>query len=118
ISDWAQYMFSGVMGYEHSQASETLLYDIAAMEWSDELCGAFGISRDLLPQLHHSGTVLGNILPETAKELELPVDIPVVVGGADTQLAIKSTQPAPGDIVIVSGTTTPVVKIIEIYQVD
>jgi autoinducer 2 (AI-2) kinase len=118
ISDWAQYMFSGVMGYEHSQASETLLYDIEAMEWSDELCEVFGISPDLLPDLHHSGTVLGNILPEKAEELELPLDIPIVVGGADTQLAIKSTQPEPGDIVIVSGTTTPIVKIIETYQVD
>lgn len=118
ISDWAQYMFSGVMGYEHSQASETLLYDIEAMKWSEELCGAFGISPDLLPELHHSGTVLGNILPEKAEELDLPVDIPVVVGAADTQLAIKSTQPEPGDIVIVSGTTTPVVQIIEAYKID
>jgi len=118
ISDWAQYMFSGVMGYEHSQASETLLYDIEAMKWSVELCEAFGISPDLLPELHHSGTVLGNILPDKAEELGLPFDIPVIVGGADTQLAIKSTQPEPGDIVIVSGTTTPVVKIIEAYKTD
>lgn len=118
ISDWAQYMFSGVMGYEHSQASETLLYDIEAMAWSVELCEAFGINPDLLPKLHHSGTVLGNILPEKAEELGLPLDIPVIVGGADTQLAIKSTQPEPGDIVIVSGTTTPIVKIIKTYQVD
>jgi autoinducer 2 (AI-2) kinase len=28
ISDWAQFRFSGVAGYEHSQASETLLYDV------------------------------------------------------------------------------------------
>lgn len=118
ISDWAQYMLSGIMGYEHSQASETLLYDIEAMDWSGELCDAFGISANLLPALHHSGTVLGNILPEKAALLGLPRDIPVVVGGADTQLAIKSTQPASGDIVIVSGTTTPIVKIIDSYKVD
>lgn len=118
ISDWAQYMLSGIMGYEHSQASETLLYDIEAMDWSGELCDAFGISAELLPTLRHSGTVLGNILPEKAAALGLPADIPVVVGGADTQLAMKSTQPASGDIVIVSGTTTPIVKIIDSYKVD
>lgn len=28
ISDWVQFQFSGVVGYEHSQASETLLYDV------------------------------------------------------------------------------------------
>src|SRR5690554_4321773 len=118
ISDWAQYMFSGIMGYEHSQASETLLYDIALMKWSDELCKTFAINQEILPDLHHSGTILGNILDDKAKELGLTSDIPVIVGGADTQLAIKSTQPIAGDIVIVSGTTTPIVKIIEKYRVD
>src|SRR5690554_1586480 len=118
ISDWAQYMFSGVMGYEHSQASETLLYDIALMKWSDELGGVFGVRQDLLPELHHSGTILGNIRDDQAKELGLPPDIPVIVGGADTQLAIKSTHPVAGDLVIVSGTTTPIVKIIDQYRVD
>src|SRR5690606_11023377 len=118
ISDWAQYMFSGVMGYEHSQASETLLYDIKKMDWSEELCDAFGINPELLPPLHQSGMILGNILPEKAKLLDLPSHIPVIVGGADTQLAIKSTQPSLGDIVIVSGTTTPIVKIITTYEVD
>src|SRR5690606_14027325 len=42
----------------------------------------------------------------------------VVMGGADTQLAVKSTQPVTGDIVLVSGTTTPIVKIIDEYKVD
>jgi len=118
ISDWAQYMLSGIMGYEHSQASETLLYDIALMKWSDELCETFGIGQEMLPDLHQSGTILGNILDDKAKELGLSSNIPVIVGGADTQLAIKSTQPVAGDIVIVSGTTTPIVKIIKKYRVD
>jgi autoinducer 2 (AI-2) kinase len=45
-------------------------------------------------------------------------DAVVVVGGADTQLAIKSTGPAVEDVVIVSGTTTPIVKIIPEYVYD
>ena len=118
ISDWAQYMFSGVMGYEHSQASETLFYDVAQMKWSEELCGIFETGQELLPPLHQSGSVLGSVLPELAEELALSSDIPVIVGGADTQLAIKSTQPVAGDIVIVSGTTTPIVRIVENYQLD
>lgn len=118
ISDWVQFMFSGVLGYEHSQASETLLYDVARMEWSDELCGLFGIEKKLLPPLRQSGEVLGNILPAIAEQYHLNPNAKVVVGGADTQLAIKSTQPTAGDIVLVSGTTTPIVKIIEEYKVD
>jgi autoinducer 2 (AI-2) kinase len=118
ISDWAQFKLCGVVGYEHSQASETLLYDIARKEWSDELCGIFKIDKRFLPNLQASGKVLGAILGEYSKELNISPDTVVVVGGADTQLAIKSTRPALEDIVIVSGTTTPVVKIVTEYIVD
>jgi autoinducer 2 (AI-2) kinase len=58
------------------------------------------------------------VLPEFAEKLNLSPETVVVVGGADTQLAIKSTRPAVDDIVIVSGTTTPIVKITEDYITD
>lgn len=118
ISDWAQFRLTGVLGYEHSQASETQLYDVAERKWSKELCTLFGLSEKILPPLHESGSIQGKLLPEIAKILKISVDAIVVVGGADTQLAIKSTRPAVDDIVIVSGTTTPIVKIIPEYIVD
>ena len=118
ISDWAQYKLSGITGYEHSQASETLLYNVAQKNWSKKLCSIFGINENILPELRLSGTVLGNILPKYADKLSISPEAVIVVGGADTQLAIKSTQPSVEDIVLVSGTTTPVVKIINEYTVD
>ncbi|MEO9003133.1 MAG: FGGY family carbohydrate kinase [Ginsengibacter sp.] len=118
ISDWAQYKLTGIKGYEPSQASETLLYDVEKKSWSKGLCTIFGISENILPDLRLSGTVLGKILPEYADSLNISPEVIVIVGGADTQLAIKSTQPSVDDIVIVSGTTTPVVKIINEYKVD
>jgi autoinducer 2 (AI-2) kinase len=42
----------------------------------------------------------------------------VIVGGADTQLALKSTQPSLGDIAVVSGTTTPIVMVSERFLTD
>src|SRR5688500_631028 len=51
ISDWVEYKLSGVVKYEHSQASETLLYDVASRKWSEELCDIFGLSSSLLPPL-------------------------------------------------------------------
>ncbi len=118
ISDWAQYQLSGVKGFEHSQASETQLYDVAAKCWSEELCAAFGIESRVLPPLHSSGAILGKVLPVYAQQLQISPETVVVVGGADTQLAIKSTRPSVDDIVIVSGTTTPVTKIMTDYLVD
>ncbi|MET7256252.1 FGGY-family carbohydrate kinase [Dyadobacter fermentans] len=118
ISDWAQYMFSGVQGYEHSQASETLLYDVAKGQWSPQLCEKYRLDVSLLPPLVHSGTVLGKIQPDIAAELGILESADVVVGGSDTQLAITSLEPSVEDIVIVSGTTTPIIKIADHYITD
>lgn len=111
ISDWAQYQLSGVLGYEHAQASETLVYDVGAQSWSQALCDLLGFPMDLLPPLQRSGGVLGPLKPALAGAWGLGPDIPVIVGGADTQLALRSTRPAMGDIAIVSGTTTPIVMV-------
>jgi autoinducer 2 (AI-2) kinase len=118
ISDWAQFMFSGVQGYEHSQASETLLYDVAKGEWSQKLCDQYQLDPSLLPPLVHSGSILGQVLPEVAAELGISETANVVVGGSDTQLAIMSIEPSVEDIVIVSGTTTPIIKIADHYVTD
>lgn len=118
ISDWVQFQFSGVLGYEHSQASETLLYDVQAKSWSDELCNVFKLAPALLPPLKPSGTILGTLLPEIASELRIASEAVVVVGGADTQLAVRSIQPDTHDVIIVSGTTTPIVNLVEAYVTD
>ena len=118
ISDWAQFQLSGIAIYEHSQASETLLYDVEKQQWSDRLCAIFSIDKSILPPLKSSGTILGTIKPEVASALHLSPETVVVVGGADTQLAIKSTEPLVNDIVVVSGTTTPVVKVVNSFVID
>lgn len=118
ISDWAAFKLSGVMGYEHSQASETLLYDVEKASWSPELCELFQVPAERLPPLRAAGTVLGPVDPALVRRWGLDENTPVIVGGADTQLAIKSTMPLPGDIVIVSGTTTPVARIVSRYTLD
>lgn len=118
ISDWVEYQFSGMAKYEHAQASETLLFDVERREWSPELCAAFGLEASLLPPLRTSGSVLGTVKPAVAQELNIPPAALVITGGGDTQLAIKSTRPAVDDMVIVSGTTTPIVKLTGSYTLD
>ncbi len=118
ISDWAAWELSGVPLYEHSQASETLLYDVAAGNWSQELCKLFDISQKLLPSLSQSGSIAGTVRRNIAASWGLELGTLVVTGGGDTQMAIKSTSPSIGDVVIVSGTTTPVVKLEGNYITD
>lgn len=118
ISDWIQFKFSGVEVYEHSQASETLLYDVEAKKWSDVLLSLFDLSMSILPELKDSGSILGKILPAVAEQYGISKDAVVVVGGSDTQLAIRSMEPSPNDVVIVSGTTTPIIKIVSTFEKD
>ncbi|MCE7059808.1 FGGY-family carbohydrate kinase [Dyadobacter sp. CY343] len=118
ISDWVQYKFSGVIGYEHSQACETLLYDVDKGSWSADLCKIFALNTNLLPPLHACGTTLGNIKTEVANALNISPNARIIVGGSDTQLAIMSMQPSVDDMVVVSGTTTPVISISGNYVLD
>ncbi len=64
-------------GLEHvtdvSNASRTLLFDLAAGDWSDELCGLFGVPRDSLPELVPSWGELAVTDPRSFLDLELPV---------------------------------------------
>ncbi|MDR2274958.1 MAG: sugar kinase [Sphingobacterium sp.] len=118
ISDWVQYKFSGICGYEHSQASETLLYDVARKNWSDTLFTQFNLPTSIRPSLKEAGSILGDILPDLAKDMKIHARAKVVVGGGDTQLAIKSIAPTANDVVIVSGTTTPIIQIVDEYVLD
>ena len=118
ISDWVGYELTGNLVYEESQASETLLFDINQAEWSIKMCEVFGIPFEWLPNVVESGTVQGELLLEKSETLSVKKSIPFIVGGADTQLAVKGTQIEKEDTVLVSGTTTPIVKIIDEYLSD
>lgn len=118
ISDWIQFQFSGIHGYEHSQASETLLYDVEQKSWSAALLEQFQLPASILPEVKDSGSILGKVKTEVAELFGINPDAVVVVGGGDTQLAIRSMEPSANDVVIVSGTTTPIIKIVNSYEKD
>jgi glycerol kinase len=63
----------GVHATDPSNASRTLLYDIDARDWSDELCALFGVPRSCLPEVRPSSGRFGVTKPEHAAALEAPV---------------------------------------------
>ncbi|HEX6616818.1 MAG TPA: glycerol kinase GlpK [Gemmatimonadales bacterium] len=68
---------------DHTNASRTLLYDLARREWDPELLGLFGIPRELLPEIVPStGTVA-----ETAPGL-LGLSLPIAGLAGDQQAAL------------------------------
>src|SRR5690606_39954145 len=76
------------------------------------------LSAGILPELKDAGAVLGTVKKETARNFGIAEDAVVIVGGSDTQLAVRSIEPEVDDVVIVSGTTTPIIKITDSYITD
>ena len=56
-----------------SNASRTLLFDLAAGDWSDELCSLFGVPRDALPEVVPNWGDLATTDPKAFLDLELPI---------------------------------------------
>ncbi|ADK81506.1 FGGY-family carbohydrate kinase [Sediminispirochaeta smaragdinae] len=118
LSEWIGEIFCGEIFIEPSQACETQLFDIIDMQWSERICKAYGIDPRILPEIQLSGSKLGSIKHSQLQRFSLGPDVVFIIGGADTQLAAKSSQCTDGDIVIISGTTSPVVRIHEEQYYD
>jgi glycerol kinase len=56
-----------------SNASRTLLFDLVAGTWSDELCDLFDVPRSALPEVVPSSGVVGTTDPDAFLGLELPI---------------------------------------------
>jgi glycerol kinase len=84
-----------------SNASRTLLFDLAAGTWSDELCGLFDVPRSALPEVVPSSGVVGTTDPDAFLGLSLPV-----AGIAGDQQAALFGQAcySPGDTKCTYGT--------------
>lgn len=111
LSEWIGEIFCGEIVIEPSQACETQLFDIIEKKWSETISKKYGIDSRILPEIQPAGTKLGNIKPSLLKRFSLDPDVPFIIGGADTQLAVKSSQCTEGEIVVISGTTSPVVRV-------
>ncbi len=81
--DYIRYRLTGTYATEFSDASGTLLLDVANRRWSGELLQKLGIDRELLPNCHESPEVSGKVSEIGARLTGLKVGTPVVGGGGD-----------------------------------
>ncbi len=72
---------TGELATEVSDASGTLLLDVARRDWSDALLAKLELDRSLLPRCYESEEVTGKLRPDVARQLGLSPEC-LVVGGA------------------------------------
>jgi autoinducer 2 (AI-2) kinase len=109
LNDWITYLLSGECLAEHSNAGESMLYDVSRRDWSSEILEALDIPRGILPPLRAPGSRAGSVTAAAAAATGIPEGTPVFVGGADTESALLgSGVHEAGQAAAVLGTTGPV----------
>ena len=93
---------------DHTNASRTLLYDIAHLRWDEDLCELFQVpdgGRGVLPEVRESAAHFGT----TDAEGSLPCDLPIVGVMGDSQAALFAQRCyRPGQAKATFGTGTSV----------
>ncbi len=74
---------TGELATDVSDASGTLLLDVARRDWSDKLLGKLDLSRDLLPPCFESHVPTGQLTAVAARQLGLSTNCRVVAGAGD-----------------------------------
>lgn len=89
--DYLTYKMTGSFVTDVSDASGMLLMDVRNRCWSGEMIDLCGISEKMLPVLHESYEVVGQLRPQIAQELGLPKTVKVVAGAGDNAAAAVGT---------------------------
>jgi len=83
VKDYIAYCMTGAFVTDRSDASGMNLYSLEGGTWSDEILKAIDLDPLLLPEIHNSTDVIGELTKEAAEQLGLTAGTPVVIGGGD-----------------------------------
>ncbi|MEZ4605388.1 MAG: xylulokinase [Deinococcales bacterium] len=85
--DWLRVQLTGLVASkphsEPSDASATLLYDLAADDWAWDILEVLGLRGEMLGGVVGSSTPLASLSPQAAQTLNLPQNIQVIAGAGD-----------------------------------
>ncbi len=102
VDTWFLWQLTGGAAHatDVTNASRTMLYDIGAGRWDDDLCALFGVPKSMLPKVVASSEVVGTTAPGV---LDAPVPIASVVGDQQASLVGNGCF-EPGDAKATFGT--------------
>jgi xylulokinase len=111
--DWLRLRLTGEARAEPSDASATLLYDLAGDAWDLDVVERLGLRADLLPALLPSaGAVAGALSGEVAAALGVAAGVPVAAGGGDTPVAaFGGGLTRRGDVQVTIGSSGQVIAL-------
>ncbi len=105
--DWLRSRLTGPgiqAATDPTDASGTLLLDLARDEWATDVARALGLRIDLLPAIRPPAGIAGPLLPAAAEQLGLRPGLPVAIGAADTAASLLAAHLPPGWGLLTLGT--------------
>ena len=89
--DYLVYRLTGVHATDYSDASGTLLLDVAHKRWSSKMLDLCGVTEAQMPTLFDSWQPVGTLTAAAATALGLPTDVVVCAGAGDNAAAAIGT---------------------------
>ncbi len=105
ISSLINHRLTGEFTTDLTMAGTSQMLDLRQRDFSAPILQATGLPRRLFPRLVEAGQPIGALLPEAAALLGLPVGIPVISAGHDTQFALFGAGAGQDEPVLSSGTS-------------
>ena len=104
--DYLRLRLTGDHALDKADGAGTLLFDLAARDWSPEVVDALHIDRAWLPPTHEGPEVTGVISEAAARATGLVAGTRVVAGGGDQSAnAVGVGAVAPGTVALSLGTS-------------
>ncbi|MBR6737771.1 MAG: xylulokinase [Clostridia bacterium] len=116
--DYVNYTLTGVFSSDYSDASGTLLLDVANKQWSKEMLTICNITEEQMPTLYESYAPIGKVLPNIAKLLGIPNSVTVCAGAGDNAAAAVGAGIVDGECNISIGTSGTVFISSKTFSVD
>jgi xylulokinase len=104
--DHVRLQLTGEYAVDKADGSGTLLFDLAARDWSREVLAALNLDPAWFPASHEGPELTGGLTDAAASVLGLPPGTPVVAGGGDQSAnAVGVGAVAPGSVALSLGTS-------------
>ena len=104
--DYVRYRLTGAYAMDKADGSGTLLFDLAARDWSPDLLSELALDPAWFPPTFDGPEVTGSITPEAAEATGLRGGTPVVAGGGDQAAnAVGVGVVAEGSVALSLGTS-------------
>jgi xylulokinase len=104
--DYVRLRLTASAAMDKADGSGTLLFDLAARDWSADVLGALEIPPAWLPPTHEGPAVTGHVTAEAAAATGLREGTPVMAGGGDQAAgAVGAGAITPGVVSLTLGTS-------------